>query len=80
MAEKIAYGFLCRGDNSEGCRTKNVTLPVLGRFRMFRGVPIPQVTNFVEPNARLLECCRRRWSGRLRGHDQTLPVIEACEL
>ena len=35
-------------------------------------VPIPQVTSFAELNARLLECCRRRWSDRLRGHDETI--------
>jgi transposase len=35
-------------------------------------VPIPQVTSFAELNARLLECCRRRWSDRLRSHDETI--------
>jgi transposase len=35
-------------------------------------VPIPQVTSFAELNARLLEDCRRRWSDRLRGHDETI--------
>jgi transposase len=35
-------------------------------------VPIPQVTSFAELNARLLEGCRRRWSDRLRGHDETI--------
>src|SRR5271157_3910052 len=35
-------------------------------------VPIPHVTSFAELNARLLECCRRRWSDRLRGHDETI--------
>jgi hypothetical protein len=35
-------------------------------------VPIPRVTNFAELNARLLEGCRRRWSDRLRGHDEII--------
>src|SRR5215470_13503199 len=35
-------------------------------------VPIPQVSSFAELNARLLEHCRRRWSDRLRGHDETI--------
>jgi len=35
-------------------------------------VPIPQVRSFAELNARLLEHCRRRWSDRLRGHDETI--------
>jgi transposase len=35
-------------------------------------VPIPQVTSFAELNARLLEDCRRRWSERLRGHDEMI--------
>jgi hypothetical protein len=35
-------------------------------------VPIPQVTSFPELNARLLECCRRRLSDRLRGHAETI--------
>jgi hypothetical protein len=35
-------------------------------------VPIPQVTSFAELNARLLAGCRRRWSERLRGHDETI--------
>jgi transposase len=35
-------------------------------------VPIPRATSFAELNARLLECCRGRWSDRLRGHDQTI--------
>jgi transposase len=34
-------------------------------------VPIPHALDFAELNARLLECCRRRWGDRLRGHDET---------
>jgi transposase len=35
-------------------------------------VPIPHALDFAELNARLLEGCRRRWSDRLRGHDETI--------
>jgi transposase len=35
-------------------------------------VPIPHALDFAELNARLLECCRRRWGERLRGHDETI--------
>src|SRR5713226_2096107 len=35
-------------------------------------VPIPHALDFAELNARLLECCRRRWGDRLRGHDETI--------
>jgi len=35
-------------------------------------VPIPHVASFAELNAQLLECCRRRLSERLRGHDETI--------
>src|SRR5260370_10120942 len=35
-------------------------------------VPIPDALDFAELNARLLECCRRRWGERLRGHDETI--------
>src|SRR6266849_4887178 len=35
-------------------------------------VPIPQALDFAELNARLVECCRRRWGDRLRGHDETI--------
>ncbi|HEV2039704.1 MAG TPA: IS21 family transposase [Casimicrobiaceae bacterium] len=35
-------------------------------------VPIPRATSFSELNAKLLEHCRRRWSDRLRGHDETI--------
>jgi transposase len=35
-------------------------------------VPIPHARDFAELNARLLECCRRRWGERLRGHDETI--------
>jgi transposase len=35
-------------------------------------VPIPHARDFAELNARLLECCRRRWGDRLRGHDETI--------
>ena len=35
-------------------------------------VPIPQVASFAELNAQLLECCRRRWGDRLRGHAETI--------
>ena len=32
-------------------------------------VPIPHAASFAEFNAYLLECCRRRFNDRLRGHD-----------
>jgi transposase len=35
-------------------------------------VPIPHALDFAELNARLLECCRRRWGERLRGHNETI--------
>src|SRR6266851_8562280 len=35
-------------------------------------VPIPHALDFAELNARLLECCGRRWGDRLRGHDETI--------
>jgi hypothetical protein len=35
-------------------------------------VPIPHAPSFAELNAQLLECCRRRWGSRLRGHDETI--------
>jgi transposase len=35
-------------------------------------VPIPRVASFAELNARLLDCCRRRWGDRLRGHEETI--------
>ena len=35
-------------------------------------VPIPRAASFAEFNAYLLECCRRRFNDRLRGHDDTI--------
>src|SRR6202522_3104720 len=35
-------------------------------------VPIPHAASFAEFNAYLLECCRRRFNDRLRGHDDTI--------
>ena len=35
-------------------------------------VPIPHAASFVELNAHLLECCRRRLNDRLRGHGETI--------
>jgi transposase len=35
-------------------------------------VPIPRAASFAELNAQLLECCRRRFNDRLRGHDDTI--------
>ena len=47
-------------------------------------VPLPRATSFAELNARLLECCRHRWSDRLTGDRDALlslpPVpYDACE-
>jgi len=68
---------------------------LIGYARRNFMVPIPRAASFAELNARLLECCRRRFGDRLRGHDETigerlvrdqaaflpLPAIayEACE-
>jgi transposase len=35
-------------------------------------VPIPKAASFAEFNRYLLECCRRRFNDRLRGHDETI--------
>jgi transposase len=35
-------------------------------------VPIPHAASFTELNTYLLECCRRRFNDRLRGHDETI--------
>jgi hypothetical protein len=35
-------------------------------------VPIPYAASFAELNTYLLECCRRRFNDRLRGHDETI--------
>ncbi len=35
-------------------------------------VPIPRAESFAALNVQLLEHCRRRWGGRLRGHDETI--------
>src|ERR1700680_701909 len=35
-------------------------------------VPIPHAASFAEFNRYLLECCRRRFNDRLRGHDETI--------
>jgi transposase len=35
-------------------------------------VPIPHAASFAEFNAYLLECCRRRFNDRLRGHAETI--------
>jgi transposase len=35
-------------------------------------VPLPRAATFAELNAQLLECCRRRFNDRLRGHDDTI--------
>ena len=35
-------------------------------------VPIPHAASFAEFNRYLLECCRRRFNERLRGHDETI--------
>ena len=35
-------------------------------------VPIPHAASFAELNTYLLECCRRRFNDRLRGHDETI--------
>jgi hypothetical protein len=35
-------------------------------------VPIPRAASFTELNAQLLECCRRRFNDRLRGHSDTI--------
>jgi transposase len=35
-------------------------------------VPIPRAESFAALNAQLLECCRRRWGDRLRGHAETI--------
>ena len=35
-------------------------------------VPNPRAESFAALNARLLEHCRRRWGGRLRGHAETI--------
>src|SRR6202049_5053810 len=35
-------------------------------------VPIPHALSFAELNAKLLECCRRRFNDRLRGHNDTI--------
>jgi hypothetical protein len=46
-------------------------------------VPMPHVTSFAELNVRLLECCRRRWSDRLRDREVLVrgyvhEVVIAC--
>ena len=35
-------------------------------------VPMPRFQTFDELNAHLESCCRRRWTERLRGHDETI--------
>jgi len=35
-------------------------------------VPMPRFQTFDELNAHLEACCRRRWTERLRGHDETI--------
>src|SRR6266446_2101445 len=39
-------------------------------------VPIPHAASFAEFNAYLLECCRRRFNDRLRGHDDTIGELD----
>src|SRR6202522_612217 len=45
---------------------------LVGLIRRNFMVPIPHAASFAEFNAYLLECCRRRFNDRLRGHDDTI--------
>jgi transposase len=69
---QLNYLFADRFGRPGNGNDKGEVEGLVGYARRNFMVPIPRATSFAELNAQLLECCRRRWSDRLRSHAETI--------